>query len=130
MSETVKKETEITEENVLKAACATEYSYNLKKPITFEDCTIEKLDFDFGRLTGADSLAIEDELQAINKPAIIPTLSGQYLIRVAARACTTTLESSNGRTRRVGVDVLQALPICDYSRIRSRVRSFLTALEL
>ena len=106
------------------------YVHKLKKPFTFEGCTIEELSFDFDRLTGNDSLAIEDELQAMNKPVIVPTFSGQYLIRMAARACTTTLTTPDGKIRRIGVDVIQALPISDYNRIRSKARTFLLASEL
>ena len=89
---------------------ASAYVHKLKKPFTFEGCTIEELSFDFDRLTGNDSLAIEDELQSMNKPVIVPTFSGQYLIRMAARACTTTLTTPDGRARRIGADVIQALP--------------------
>ena len=64
---------------------ASAYVHKLKKPFTFEGCTIEELSFDFDRLTGNDSLAIEDELQSMNKPVIVPTFSGQYLIRMAGR---------------------------------------------
>ncbi len=111
-------------------ADAYTYVHKFKRPFVFEGCTIEKLAFDFSRLTGNDSLAIEDELQAMNKPVIVPTLSGQYLTRVAARACTTVLRSENGISRRVGTDVIQALPISDYNRIRARTRTFLLASEL
>lgn len=106
------------------------YVHKFKKPFTYEGCTIEELSFDFGQLTGNDSLAIEDELQAMNKPVIVPTISGQYLTRVAARACTTTITAPGGKSRRVGADVIQALPISDYNRIRARARSFLLASEL
>ena len=106
------------------------YVHKLKKPFTFEGCTIEELSFDFDRLTGNDSLAIEDELQSMNKPVIVPTFSGQYLIRMAARACTTTLTTPDGKARRIGADVIQALPIGDYNRIRSKARTFLLASEL
>ncbi len=109
---------------------ASAYVHKLKKPFTFEGCTIEELSFDFDRLTGNDSLAIEDELQSMNKPVIVPTFSGQYLIRMAARACTTTLTTPDGRARRIGADVIQALPIGDYNRIRSKARTFLLASEL
>ena len=106
------------------------YVHKLKKPFTFEGCTIEELTFDFDKLTGNDSLAIEDELQSMNKPVIVPTFSGQYLIRMAARACTTTLTTPDGKPRRIGADVIQALPIGDYNRIRSKARTFLLASEL
>lgn len=108
---------------------ASVYTHRFKRPVTVEGCTIEELTFDFDRLTGADSLAIEDELQALNKPVIVPTFSGQYLTRVAARACTTPLTAPDGRTRPVGADTIMGLPISDYNRIRSRARSFLLASE-
>lgn len=106
------------------------YTHKFKKPVTFEGCTFDELTFDFGRLTGNDSLAIEDEMEAMNKPVIVPTFSGQYLTRVAARACTTILTSLDGKQRRVGADVIMALPISDYSRIRGRARTFLLKSEL
>ena len=108
---------------------ATTYTHRLKKPFTYEGCTVEELTFDFVQLTGNDSLAIEDELQSMNKPVIVPTLSGQYLTRVAARACTTVLQDPFGKTRRVSADFLTALPIHEYNRIRTRTRSFLLASE-
>lgn len=108
---------------------ATTYTHRLKKPFTYEGCTVEELTFDFAQLTGNDSLAIEDELQSMNKPVIVPTLSGQYLTRVAARACTTVLQDPFGKARRVSADFLTALPIHEYNRIRTRTRSFLLASE-
>ena len=106
------------------------YVHKLKKPFTFEGCTIEELSFDFDQLTGNDSLAIEDELQAIGKPTISPTFSGQFLIRMAARACTATVVDGSGRPRRLGDDALRALPISEFNRVRSKARSFLLASEL
>ena len=106
------------------------YTLKLKRPFTYEGQTFDELNFDFEGLTGDDALAIEDELQAMNKPVIVPTFSGQYLTRVAARACTTMLTSSDGKQRRVGADVIMALPISDYSRIRGRARTFLLKSEL
>lgn len=108
---------------------ATTYTHRLKKPFTYEGCTVEELTFDFAQLTGNDSLAIEDELQAMNKPVIVPTLSGQYLTRVAARACTTILHDPAGKPRRISEDFLAALPIYEYNRIRAHTRSFLLASE-
>ena len=108
---------------------ATTYTHRLKKPFTYEGCTVEELTFDFAKLTGNDSLTIEDELQAMNKPVIVPTLSGQYLTRVAARACSTMLQDSSGKIRHIGVDFLTALPIYEYNRIKARARSFLLASE-
>lgn len=111
-------------------ADASLYVHKFKRPFTYEGHTFEELTFDFGALTGNDSLAIEDELQAMNKPVIVPTFSGPYLVRMAARACTTTFTDASGRQRRISEDVIRAMPIYDYNRIRGRARSFLLASEL
>lgn len=95
------------------------YTHELKTPFSYEGKTYEKLTFDWGKLTGNDGLAIERECQAVGAPVIIPTLSGEYLIRMAARACTD----------KIGSDTLAAMPISDYNRIRSAARSFLLKSE-
>lgn len=109
---------------------AGNFTLKLKKPFTFEGQTFDELYFDFEGLTGDDALAIEDELQAIGKPTISPTFSGQFLVRMAARACTNTVIDGTGRPRRIGDDALRALPIADFNRVRSKARSFLLASEL
>ena len=60
------------------------YTLKLKRPFTYEGQTFDELNFDFEGLTGDDALAIEDEPQAIGKPTISPTFSGQFLVRMAA----------------------------------------------
>ena len=81
--------------------------------------TYEKLHFDFDQLTGKDSLDIENELQALGVMVMVPTFSGPYLLRVAAKACKDGL----------GVDAFEAMRISDYNRIRSKVRNFLLTSE-
>lgn len=100
---------------------ASAFTYEFKNPFTFEGETFKKLSFDFDALTGKDSLAIESELTALGRPVIVPELSGDYLIRMAMRACTTTRK--NGM--KLGVDAFAAMPIAAYIKIRSRARSFL-----
>ncbi len=95
------------------------YVHQLRRPFEYEGKTYETLTFDWGSLTGDDSLAIEAEMQAMGKPVIVPTFSGEYLIRMAARACTP----------RLGSDVLGKMPISEYNRIRSKARSFLLLSE-
>ena len=106
------------------------YTLKLKKPFTYEGQTFDELNFDFEGLTGDDALAIEDELQAIGKPTISPTFSGQFLVRMAARACTNTIIDASGKPRRIGDDALRALPIFEFNRVRGKARSFLLASEL
>lgn len=96
------------------------YTHTFRKPFTFEGKTYTELSFDWGRLTGDDALAIENELSALNMPVIVPTFSGPYLIRMASRACT----------ERIGEDTIRAMPIYDYNRIRSSARNFLLKSEL
>lgn len=95
------------------------YIHKFRKPFSFEGKTYEELTFAWGDLTGEDALAIEDELQAMNKPVIVPTFSGPYLIRMAARACT----------EKIGEDTIRAMPIAEFNRIRSAARNFLVKSE-
>ena len=83
--------------------------------LTFEGRTYDTLTFDFSKLSGDDDIAIENELQALGKPVVVAEMSGEYQIRLAARACK----------ERLGVDAFTAMPLRDFRRIRNRARSFL-----
>ena len=98
---------------------ADTYTHVFKKPFVYMNKKYDELHFDWGSLYGNDSLAIEAELQALGVSVIVPTFSGPYLIRLAARACT----------ERIGSDALGFMNIKDYNRIRSEARSFLLASE-
>jgi hypothetical protein len=74
------------------------YTHKFKRPFEYQGKTFNELTFDWGKLTGRDGLAIENELQQIGKAVIVPTFSGDYLIRMAARACTVTYCSMPLRT--------------------------------
>ena len=104
------------EEKVVSAAGA--YTHVFAKPFEYEGKKYEQITFDWGKLTGADSLAIENEIQALGKAMLTPEFSGEYLIRMAARSSVP----------RVGVDVITAMPINDFNKIRSRARAFLLNL--
>lgn len=91
------------------------YVHEFNEPFTYEGKTYEKLTFDWYSLTGNDYLAIENEMTSQGKPVIAPELSGEFLTKMAARACTD----------RVGADLLSALPFGDFHKIRGRARSFL-----
>ena len=91
------------------------YTHTFATPFTYEGQTYHELVFDWGRLTGHDSLMIENELTALGKTVIAPEFSGEYLMRMAARACTS----------KIGWDTLAAMPLADFNRIRNRARSFL-----
>lgn len=91
------------------------YVHKFKKPFTFQGKTYEELTFDFGKLTLNDSLAVEDELNALGKGTFLPEWNSQYLVRLAAKACTD----------KIGSDVLMALPISEGRRILTRTRNFI-----
>ncbi|HIS45106.1 MAG TPA: hypothetical protein IAB47_07050 [Candidatus Scatomorpha merdigallinarum] len=91
------------------------YVHKFKKPFTCQGKTYEELTFDFGKLTLNDSLAVEDELNALGKGALVPEWNSQYLVRLAAKACTD----------KIGSDVLMTLPIHEGRRILTRTRNFI-----
>lgn len=95
------------------------FEHKLKKPVEYNGETIEKLEFDFDKLTGADCMAIEDELQAIGKPAVIPAFSSPFLVRMATKACTID----------IGSDIFDYMGISDFNIIKSQARSFLLGTE-
>ena len=97
------------------------YTHVFSTPFTFEGEVFTELSFDFGALTAADSLNIAAELQASGRPVIVPEFSGDYLIRMAMRACTS--RKANGM--KMGIDAFQNLPLAAYVKIRSKARSFL-----
>ncbi len=109
-----KKEAEKADESIFS------YTHEFRRPFTYEGKTYEELTFDFGKLTGEDGIAIQEELEAKGKPVIVQTMNANYLCLMAARACTTT----------IGADVLMALPLYDFNRIIAKARSFLLKSEL
>ena len=94
------------------------YTHELKREFEYEGEKYKSIHFDWGKLTGNDGLEIENEMQALGTPVVIPSLSGGYLIRMAAKASG------------MPVNVLLALPIREYNKIRSEARSFLLKSEL
>ena len=92
------------------------YVHKFKKPVLYNGETITELAFDFDSLTGDDALNIENELASIGKAAISPAFSGEYLIRMAAKACTTP----------IGEDFFEPLPgipgVSIFHRLRLQLR--------
>ncbi|WP_409969618.1 hypothetical protein RFF05_06810 [Bengtsoniella intestinalis] len=87
----------------------------LSKPVMHDGEPLEELTFDFGKLTGADSIKVETELERMGVIVLVPHLNGPYLCRIAVKACTTKID----------MGVLQRMPILDYSQVRKATRSFL-----
>lgn len=96
------------------------FTIHLKKPVLYNNTEYSELSFDFSKLTGRAGLDIEQELQAIGRPALIPAFSGEYLVRMAARACTTA---------KIGCDIFDNMKLSDYNKVRSAARSFLLQSE-
>lgn len=88
---------------------------------------MEQLDFDFGSLTGMDTLAIEAELNHRLKNLMYPHLSWEFMTLMAVRACTTR-DANDMRV--VDEKFLKALPMRDYNRIMGAARNFLLASGL
>lgn len=95
------------------------YTHTLKKPLEYNGKTYTEFSFDFEKLTGKDSLLVEDELQRQGIMVMVPTFNSTYLIKIAARACTET----------VGSDAFEAMGISDFNRLRNKVRNFLLTSE-
>lgn len=98
---------------------AAAYTHRFKKPFTWENLTFDELTFDWGRLTGTDYLAVENEMLAQGKTLVTPEFSGDFLTGIAARACTSKLN----------VQTLKKMPLRDFRAILGRARSFLLRAE-
>jgi hypothetical protein len=96
------------------------YTHKFKTPYDYQGKPYSELTFNWGKLTGRDGLAIENEMQQLGKALVAPVFSGEYLVRMASRACTEPL----------GADAFDGMPLFDYNKIRSAARSFLLQSEL
>ena len=119
MSENINQEELKAAETAAEETTEGVYVHILSRPVTLlvgsEQKTVDRLNFDFDKLTGRDSLAVEREMQSLGIPLMVKEFSGDYQLRVAARACS----------EKIGSDVLAELPMKDYNRILGRTRSFL-----
>jgi len=123
MAETLAEAAEQIEADALAEEPGNErYTHYFKRPFTYQDRTVESLTFDWDTLSGRDSLAIERELRAKNITLVIPAYTGEYLVGIAARACTDRTEEGK---RFVGTDMIQAMPLGDFQQITNRARNFL-----
>lgn len=95
------------------------YTYVFKKPFEWDGKIYGQLTFDFDSLTGRDTLAIERELNANRIMVVVRTLSAEFQVRAAARACT----------EKIGIDALEALPAKDFEKIMNHVRNFFASAD-
>lgn len=94
------------------------YVHLFRRPFKWEGKEYDELAFNFESLTGRDLVAIEREMAMSGQVVMSPAMSGEFLIRMAARACG------------LGIDVIQAMPISDVATIRAKARTFLLRAEL
>ncbi|RGE66688.1 hypothetical protein [Anaerotruncus colihominis] len=98
------------------------YTHVFQPPFIYEGRTYDTLTFNWDTLTGKDSLAIEAEMMLKGKTLILPAYTGEYLVGMAARACTCRDDSGN---RTVSTNTICALPLKDFQAICNRARNFL-----
>jgi len=104
------------------------YTHTLKKPLERDGQRYETLSFDYSTLTGRDSLSIERDVMAeFKKSVTIPEYMPEYLVNMAARACTDRNEQGNAF---VNVPLLLDLPLSDFREICASARRFLMASVL
>lgn len=65
----------------------------LRKPVKYAGKEYTELAFDFDKLTGQDSLNVERELASLGKTSMPTAINSEYLIRIAAKACTENIGS-------------------------------------
>lgn len=88
----------------------------LRKPVKYADKEYTELSFDFDKLTGQDSLNIERELASLGKTSMPTAINSEYLIRIAAKACTEN----------VGSDIFTSyMRLLDYHKVIKMARDFL-----
>lgn len=92
------------------------FEIEFEKPFKYEDKTFERMGFDYNKLTGQDLINIEKEMTDIGEYALSPEISPNYLARLAAKA--------GG----VSVDVITALPLKEFNRIKNSARDFLAGV--
>ena len=88
----------------------------LKKPIERMGTLYKELHFDFDKLTGKDSLEVEDEIEKTTHLTVVaPALNLEYLIRISARACNEPISRD---------DILN-MNLSDFNHIRNIARNFM-----
>ena len=100
----------------------TTYTHRFSSPFTFhvitkdaiKDTTVDALTFNWGTLTGADYLKIEDEVLMHGKTLVVPAFTGLFLCGMAVRACT--LRNEDG-TRTLDARALKSMPIRDFQTV-------------
>ncbi|MBR3239155.1 MAG: hypothetical protein IKF99_12025 [Oscillospiraceae bacterium] len=96
------------------------FKLRFKKPFMYDGVEYQELNFDLENLTGRDSLDVERELAMRGIQAPVLAFSGEYIIRIAAKACL----------EHIGSDAFEHMPMKEYSKVRNKIRNFLMSSEL
>ncbi len=88
----------------------------LKKPLDYNGHIYESITLDLDKLTGKDSMEVEQELMQRKKGAVIyGALNNDYILGIAAKACREPL----------GSDAFLAMSLKDHNKVKEAVRNFL-----
>lgn len=98
------------------------YTHVFQEPFTYQGETYEKLTFNWKSLTGKDSVAIQRGLLNRNLTTVVAAFTPEYLVEMAARACT--YRNSDG-FRTITTDALYDLPLPEFQTICDAARRFL-----
>ena len=98
------------------------YTHTFSPPFPFQGVPHETLTFNWGALTGADHLAIENELLFRGKTLVTPEFTGDFLCGMAVRAC---VDRNPDGLRTLDQDGMKSLPMRDFQKICKKARAFL-----
>lgn len=93
------------------------FDYEFDPPVEYDGKKYAKLHFDFTKLRGKDSMAIEDEIRSMGKAVLVPALDSAYLVRFLAKACDEP----------IGYDLIEGLEIRDFNKLVRSAKDFLLA---
>ena len=113
----------VKEEDAAKAEPRlTVYNHKFQEPFSWNGKSYEKLTFNFAGLTGADSMAAEQEVNARGVTLVTDAFCLPYLCAMAARACT---ERDSRGFAPIDSEALGAMPLPEFRLITGRARAFL-----
>ena len=105
---------------------AGSYTHTFKNPFQWKDRTFETLTFDWTTLKGSDHLEIEQELMMKGRTLVSPAFTGDFLVGMAARACTERDEKGK---RVIDGQAITDMPMADFQAITRKARGFLLRVE-
>lgn len=95
------------------------YVHEFREAFEWEGKVYAKLKFDFGKLTGDDILAVEEEMSKMRHVAVVPQLDMEFKRRIAVRAVDAP----------IGEDAFRAMKAKDFLTIMGRVQGFFVSLD-